>query len=102
MRVRFGIEHVCASCRRHEVFVRVPRRRLYRCTGVGCGAQVSPCAGTVFAYGKGSLHDWFYTTCVAPDDMTVRALADHLGVGFNTALRMKRGAMSAKAIVEAA
>ena len=81
----------CVKCGKRRKHHRVTARTAYACGG--CGNQIYPLAGTIFAKSRMPLKKWFYaiylmgsTDCT----MTAKQLQRETGVTYKTAWRLSR------------
>src|ERR1700730_9432492 len=89
MEVRYGLRHVCGHCSKDSSFHKLTDRPAFSCAH--CGAQVYPCAGTVFQDSHTSLQSWFYAIylfIVTRHGVSGKELQRALGVTYKTAWRM--------------
>lgn len=79
----------CIQCGKRGDFHHEAGTRKYRCAW--CGAQISPCAGTIFDHSATPLTLWFfamYLMCSARNGVAALELKRQLGVTYKTAWRM--------------
>jgi transposase len=89
MTLRYGLRHVCEKCGKDATFHRLADRPAYTCAH--CGANVHPCAGTVFQDTRTPLRMWFYAIylfVVTRHGVSGKELQRQLGVTYKTAYRM--------------
>ena len=89
MGLRYGRKHYCHECERETRYHRITGRRQYACQF--CGAQVAPCAGTIFEKSSTPLHKWFfamYLFTTSKHGVSGKELEAKLGVTYKTAWRM--------------
>ena len=79
----------CRSCQEVTAHYRLKGRKAYSCQG--CGTQVYPLAGTIFAKSSTPLRSWFYAMYLMASTRTgisAKQLERELGVTYKTAWRM--------------
>jgi hypothetical protein len=89
MKIRFGLRHECAKCHQVSTFHRLADRPAYTCAR--CGANVHPCAGTIFQDTRTPLRMWFfaiYLFVTTRHGVSGKELQRQLGVTYKTAYRM--------------
>ena len=87
--LRYGSNPTCHECERETKYHRITGRRQYACQF--CGAQVAPCAGTIFEKSSTSLHKWFfamYLFTTSRHGVSGKELEAKLGVTYKCAWRM--------------
>lgn len=87
---RFGPHGpICITCGKRGDFHPEQGTRKYRCAW--CGAQISPCAGTIFDHSSTPLTLWFFAMflmCSNKNGVAALELQRQLGVTYKTAWRM--------------
>lgn len=76
-------------CGKIDCFYPVSGRRSYACSY--CGAQISPCASTIFHKSETSLKSWFFAMFLmssAKNGVAAKELERQIGVTYKTAWRM--------------
>src|ERR1700730_152517 len=89
MEIRHGLRHQCAKCGIVSTFHRLADRPAYNCAH--CGANVHPCAGTIFQYKRPPLRMWFYAIYLfvtTRHGVSGKELQRQLGVTYKTAYRI--------------
>src|SRR6202521_4099594 len=89
METRHGLRHSCAKCRQVATFHRLADRPAYTCAH--CGANVHPCAGTIFQDTRTPLRLWFYAIYLfvtTRHGVSGKELQRQLGVTYKTAYRI--------------
>jgi transposase-like protein len=89
MEHRYGLRHPCAKCLNLSTFHRLADRPAYTCAH--CGANVHPCAGTIFQDTRTPLRMWFYAIylfCTTRHGVSGKELQRQLGVTYKTAYRI--------------
>jgi transposase len=89
MELRFGLRHPCDKCLHVSTFHRLADRPAYTCAH--CGANVHPCAGTIFQDTRTPLRMWFYAIFLfvtTRHGVSGKELQRQLGVTYKTAYRI--------------
>jgi transposase len=89
MAIRFGFRHPCAKCLNLATFHRREDRPSFSCAF--CGADVYPCAGTIFQDTRTPLQMWFYALYLfitSRHGVSGKELQRQLGVTYKTAYRI--------------
>jgi transposase len=89
MEVRYGLRHVCNTCKTYGTFHKLTGRPAFSCSH--CRAQVHPCSGTIFQDSRTPLRVWFYAVylfVVTRHGISGKELQRALGVTYKTAYRM--------------
>src|SRR5579863_3409820 len=89
MGIRHGLRHPCAKCGQVSTFHKLADRPAYTCAH--CGANVHPCAGTIFQDTRTPLRMWFYAIYLfvtTRHGVSGKELQRQLGVTYKTAYRI--------------
>jgi transposase len=89
MEIRHGLRHQCGKCGIVSTFHRLADRPAYTCAH--CGANVHPCAGTIFQDTRTPLRMWFYAIYLfvtTRHGVSGKELQRQLGVTYKTAYRI--------------
>lgn len=89
MELRYGLRHPCDKCLHVSTFHRLIDRPAYTCAH--CGANVHPCAGTIFQDTRTPLRMWFYAIYLfvtTRHGVSGKELQRQLGVTYKTAYRI--------------
>jgi transposase len=89
MELRYGLRHPCDKCLHISTFHRLADRPAYTCAH--CGANVHPCAGTIFQDTRTPLRMWFYAIYLfvtTRHGVSGKELQRQLGVTYKTAYRI--------------
>jgi transposase len=89
MELRYGLRHPCDKCLHLSTFHRLADRPAYTCAH--CGANVHPCAGTIFQDTRTPLRMWFYAIYLfvtTRHGVSGKELQRQLGVTYKTAYRI--------------
>ena len=89
MELRYGLRHPCNKCLHLSTFHRLADRPAYTCAH--CGANVHPCAETIFQDTRTPLRMWFYAIYLfvtTRHGVSGKELQRQLGVTYKTAYRM--------------
>jgi transposase len=89
MELRYGLRHPCDKCLNLSTFHRLADRPAYTCAH--CGANVHPCAGTIFQDTRTPLRMWFYAIYLfvtTRHGVSGKELQRQLGVTYKTAYRI--------------
>jgi transposase len=89
MEIRHGLRHQCAKCGIVSTFHRLADRPAYTCAH--CGANMHPCAGTIFQDTRTPLRMWFYAIYLfvtTRHGVSGKELQRQLGVTYKTAYRI--------------
>jgi transposase-like protein len=80
--------HIC-KCGKSKCFHRIAKRKAFECAW--CGAQIYPCAGTIFEKSETSLKSWFFAIFLfakSKNGVAAKELERQLGVSYKCAHRM--------------
>ena len=89
MGIRYALRHACIKCGQVSTFHKLADRPAYTCAH--CGANVHPCAGTIFQDTRTPLRMWFYAIYLfvtTRHDVSGKELQRQLGVTYKTAYRI--------------
>ena len=89
MGIRYGLRHNCIKCHQVSTFHKLADRPAYTCAH--CGANVHPCAGTIFQDTRTPLRMWFYAIYLfvtTRHGVSGKELQRQLGVTYKTAYRI--------------
>lgn len=89
MELRYGLRRSCDKCLHVSTFHRLADRPAYTCAH--CGANVHPCAGTIFQDTRTPLRMWFYAIYLfvtTRHGVSGKELQRQLGVTYKTAYRI--------------
>jgi transposase-like protein len=89
MELRYGVRYPCDKCLHLSTFHRLADRPAYTCAH--CGANVHPCAGTIFQDTRTPLRMWFYAVYLfvtTRHGVSGKELQRQLGVTYKTAYRI--------------
>lgn len=90
LQLRYGKQAACPKCKKHTNWSRVSDRLSYQCQWSGCGYQIYPMVGTIFASSHMSLADWFYVLylmTVTRHGVSAKEVQRQLGCSYKTAWR---------------